>query len=78
MPNLNKPFIIYGRAECPYCDKAIDLVNDIDGWFHYFGTEDWRRKDYLTRQGLTTVPQIWHDGRHIGGYEDLKEYLNAH
>jgi glutaredoxin len=75
MPNLNKPFIVYGRSGCEYCDWAIDLINHFDGWMHYYDTADWRRKEHLTNQGLKTVPQIWHDGQHIGGFDDLREYL---
>jgi glutaredoxin len=44
---------------------------------HYYDTNDLRRKEQLTNQGLKTVPQIWHDGMHIGGFTELKDYLSA-
>jgi glutaredoxin 3 len=30
-----------------------------------------RRSEMTDRSGRTTVPQIWIDGRHVGGFDDL-------
>ena len=66
--------IIYTTNYCPYCVKAkqlllnkgvdfeeIDLTNDDDG-----------RIQLVERSGgRKTVPQIFIDGKHIGGCDDL-------
>jgi glutaredoxin len=32
----------------------------------------------IKQAGMTTVPQIWdNEGRHVGGYNELKERLNG-
>ena len=41
--------------------KAIDLTQDADELEH----------EMRGRAGRTSVPQIFIDGRHIGGYDDL-------
>ena len=32
-------------------------------------------KRWMDIEGLTTVPQVWLDGTHVGGYDDLKRLL---
>ncbi len=65
---------IYFKSWCPYSQralallvskgvefKAIDLTHDADE------LEQTMRK----RSGRTSVPQVFIDGQHIGGYDDL-------
>ena len=69
---------IYFKSWCPYSRRAlrllnakgvnytaIDLTDDSD--------EQVRRQELEMREraGRTSVPQIFIDGRHIGGYDDL-------
>ncbi|MFM7028808.1 MAG: glutaredoxin 3 [Chakrabartia sp.] len=65
---------IYTKAFCPYCSRAlallrskgvemdeVDITMDVD-----------KRNEMLGRaNGRTTVPQIFIDGQHIGGSDDL-------
>lgn len=61
-------FAIYTKKNCPWCDKAKDLIVangrrfiELDVGEH----PEWMPVEYKT------VPQIWDGGVHIGGYEDL-------
>ncbi len=64
---------IYATPFCPYCMRARDLLDrkgveyteirvdrDLDA-----------RREMETRSRQRTVPQIFIDGRHLGGFDDL-------
>lgn len=65
---------IYTKAFCPYCTRAKRLldskgvsVEEVD-----IGMAGNRRAEMIQRaNGRTTVPQVFIDGRHIGGSDDL-------
>jgi glutaredoxin 3 len=67
---------IYTTPLCPYCYRAKRLLSrkgvefeEIDLW-----REGARRAEMVERaQGRTTVPQIFIDGRGIGGSDELAE-----
>ncbi|MCX8102608.1 MAG: glutaredoxin 3 [Geminicoccaceae bacterium] len=67
---------IYTSPLCPYCWRAKRLLaqkgiafQEIDVW-----SEPARRAEMVSRaEGRTTVPQIFIDGRGIGGSDDLHE-----
>jgi glutaredoxin 3 len=67
---------IYTKAFCGYCARAKRLL-DVKGiaYEEYditFGGD--KRGEMLERApGRTTVPQIFIDGRHVGGSDDLHE-----
>lgn len=65
---------IYTKSTCPYCFRALQLFEqkgvrpvqyDVD-----LGGP--RKQEMVQRaQGRTTVPQIFIDGLHVGGCDDL-------
>lgn len=65
---------IYTKAFCPYCSRALVLLRakgvepeDID-----ITMDRDRRQEMIGRaDGRTTVPQIFIDGQHVGGSDDL-------
>ncbi|MGH7000346.1 MAG: glutaredoxin 3 [Stellaceae bacterium] len=65
---------LYTTMFCPYCARARGLLQkkgvdftDID----VMGDDD-RREEMIARaNGRYTVPQIFIDGRHIGGSDEL-------
>ena len=68
--------LIYSTASCPYCQAADRLlvrkgVNDIERV--RVDLEPARRAEMQQKSGRTTVPQIWIDGRHVGGSDELHE-----
>ena len=68
--------VMYSKTTCPYCHRAervlrergvmdanLDLIQiDIDRS---------RRDEMIRRANRSTVPQIFIDGKHIGGCDDL-------
>jgi glutaredoxin 3 len=64
---------VYTTRFCPYCVRAKRLLqerripyDEID-----VGDDDALRADLIRRTGRRTVPQIFIDGRPIGGYDEL-------
>lgn len=67
--------IMYAKTTCPYCHRAEHLLRErgvtklekilID-------REPERRPEMIEKAGgRTTVPQIFIDGKHVGGCDDL-------
>ena len=67
---------MYCTAVCPYCNMAEKLLNrkgvteiekirvDLDAA---------KREEMMSRTGRRTVPQIYIDEFHVGGFDDLSE-----
>ena len=66
---------IYTRATCPYCIRAKRLLDMRGVGYEEREVEDQAlRAEMIERSGgRSTVPQIFIDGRHIGGCDDLME-----
>lgn len=65
---------LYTKASCPYCIRAKGLLDDkgVDYQDYDITLGGPKRAEMLSRsEGATTVPQIFIDGRHIGGSDDL-------
>ncbi|MBV8759997.1 MAG: glutaredoxin 3 [Deltaproteobacteria bacterium] len=65
---------IYTREGCGYCTAAIRLL-DSKGvkYQHIDATGDPETRRWLvTATGQHTVPQIFIDGRSVGGYTDIR------
>ena len=70
MPRIS----MYCTAVCPYCVAAERLLNrkgvaDIEKI--RVDLQPVRRVEMVERTGRRTVPQIYIDDRHIGGFDDL-------
>jgi glutaredoxin 3 len=65
---------IYTKAFCPYCSRAMKLLASKDVEVEEFDITMGgpKRAEMLERSnGGNTVPQIFIDGRHIGGSDEL-------
>jgi len=65
---------IYATMFCPYCARARALFERKGVAYTEIDlTEQPGRRDEMIRRanGRTTVPQIFIDGEHIGGSDDL-------
>lgn len=65
---------IYVKTTCPYCIRAVRLLESkgvkYDRYVIDYGGAE--RAEMIQRaNGRTTVPQIFVEGRHIGGCDDL-------
>ncbi|MEM7410097.1 MAG: glutaredoxin 3 [Myxococcota bacterium] len=65
---------VYATSWCPYCNRAKALLeskgvtwDEVD-----LDEEPGRRQEMIERTGgRTSVPQIWIDGDHVGGCDEL-------
>ena len=65
---------IYTKLLCPFCTRAKTLLRQKGADFaeHDVSTGGPLRAEMVERSGgRQTVPQIFIDGRHIGGSDDL-------
>ena len=69
---------VWSKYSCTFCEQAKALLNS-----HNIEYEERRIGDGWTREDLLeavptarTVPQIFMDGRLIGGFVELREHLN--
>lgn len=69
--------VAYTVDYCPFCKKAKALLNEKGVTFEDIDISDnetaMRRQLGEMTGGSTTVPQIFINGQHVGGYTDLKE-----
>lgn len=71
---------IYTKPICPYCVRAKELLS-MKGYteFHEIdiSTDPTRLDDMLAKSGgRRTVPQIFINGTHVGGFDDLAALNN--
>ena len=65
--------VIYTRPFCGFCARAISLLNDKGAAFSEIesGFDPQKRAEMIARSGRSTFPQIFIDGSHIGGCDEL-------
>ncbi|CAM3745391.1 glutaredoxin 3 [Rouxiella silvae] len=65
--------VIFTKATCPYCHRAKALLNSKGAAFDEIAIDGdaQKREVMIERSGRTTVPQIFINGQHIGGCDDL-------
>ncbi len=67
--------IIYSTLTCPYCVHAKNLLKEKGVQFqeYYIDQDSDKRAEMLAKtNGARTVPQIFINGKHVGGFDDLK------
>lgn len=67
--------IIYSTLSCPYCANAKALLDSKGIRYEeiYVDKDPAKFKEMLAKgDGSRTVPQIFIDGKHIGGFTELK------
>ena len=70
--------IVYGKANCPYCQLAKDELTLQGMPFDYIDLEEiGKSAAEVTGRKVKTVPQIYLNGTYIGGYDQLMNYLNT-
>jgi glutaredoxin 3 len=65
---------IYTKWTCPFCARAKALLNQKGAAFEEFeiSMDRERQSEMVERSGgRTTVPQVFINGQHIGGSDDL-------
>ena len=69
---------IYGKEGCSFCEKAKALCDLYGLGYEYIDcTFNEDALDFLIESGFRSVPQIYVDGTHIGGYTELYAKLTG-
>lgn len=68
---------IYSKPNCPYCDKAKMVFKGYRVQFNEYvvGSDISREQFFEKFPGKKTVPQIIINGQHVGGYDELTEWI---
>ncbi|MCC4831465.1 MULTISPECIES: GrxA family glutaredoxin [Shewanella] len=78
--------VIFGRPGCPYCVRAVELSEKLtaqrdDFKFKYVDihAEGISKADLEKTVGkpVETVPQIFVDETHVGGYTEFEQYVRS-
>ena len=65
-------YYILTREDCKWCDKAKALLDEKGlGYQALSYTEHPILSKLIKLTSIKTVPQIWLDNKHIGGYSEL-------
>ncbi|HZZ89339.1 MAG TPA: glutaredoxin 3 [Caulobacteraceae bacterium] len=65
--------VIYTRPFCGFCARAISLLDQKGARYTEIeaGMDPQKRQEMMQRSGRNTFPQIFIDGRHIGGCDEM-------
>ena len=70
-------YTIYTQNSCGYCHMAKNLLNENKIDFIEISLDhDQDARKMLKSMECRTVPQIFNGELHIGGYTELKQYLD--
>lgn len=67
---------VYGKSGCSFCEKTKVLCELYELEYEYLdATVDEWVLDFLIGNDFKSVPQIFIDGKHIGGYTEFYEHI---
>ena len=71
--------LVYGTLFCPYCFAAKRLLKQQGIDFNEIRVDKKPslKQEMITRSGRFTVPQIFINDYHVGGYDDLVDHSNT-
>jgi len=70
--------IIYGKAKCPYCQLARDELSLRGIPYDYIDLDQMgKTAAEVTGRKVKTVPQIYIEGRYVGGYDELMSEFSS-
>lgn len=70
---------VFSGAKCVWCQAAKRLLNKRGLAYTELDVSDPKiLSDFRNRlPGVRAIPQIFIDGAHIGGFDELREYLDG-
>jgi len=70
--------ILYSKPACGYCVMAKNLLQSkgIEYEERYLDNPTAIKEFIAEHPTKRTMPQIWMDGEHVGGYKELKSKLS--
>tara|TARA_B110001454_G_scaffold156341_1_gene145595 strand:- start:61 stop:348 length:288 start_codon:yes stop_codon:yes gene_type:complete len=75
---MSMKIVVYSKPACQYCDKAKALLTQLSySYTEKVVTKDISLEELFKELGKTvrTIPQIVIDDKHIGGFNELREYF---
>lgn len=73
-------YVIITGPNCKWCEKAKDALDDAQVPWVLFSTDTQYSgptiRSFLLSNNLMSVPQVWCDGRYIGGCNELLAHLH--
>ncbi len=65
--------VIYSSASCAYCVRAKMLLDQKNVPYEEIRVDldEQKKVEMMERSGRRTVPQIFIDDQHVGGFDDL-------
>lgn len=71
--------VIWSKPNCPYCVAAKELIDSFNLVYEekVIGDGYTREEFFEANPGAKTVPQIYIQGTHVGGYDKLVEYVET-
>jgi len=69
----DSPVLVYSTRKCPFCTRAIDLLETKNVGFNEIRIDEDtdKRSEMEARSGQTSVPQIFIGDVHVGGCDDM-------
>lgn len=74
-PSPKSKVVIYTTKTCSYCIKAKKLLNNHNITYKEIVVNPMIMKQLIKRTGSKTVPQIFINGKFIGGYTELTKII---
>lgn len=69
-------YVLLTRKDCPFCEKAKELLTSREEKFSEFDVYEYPvLRMFLKHNDIHTVPQIFWKGDLIGGFTDLEDYI---
>ncbi|MBA2651937.1 MAG: glutaredoxin 3 [Tatlockia sp.] len=65
--------IMYSTTYCPYCERARELLEKKEVEYTDIKIDEHpeKREEMVAKSGGHTVPQLFINGQHIGGCDDM-------
>ena len=70
--------VVWSKDQCMFCEMAKDLLAEynIEYEERNISKGEWTREQLQeAAPGSKTVPQIFLDGKYVGGFTELKQYM---
>ena len=68
---------IYGKESCGYCQQAKMYFGGLDVELDYEEVSEEKIAELVKETGIDTVPQIYIDGKFIGGWITTKGLIES-
>ena len=69
--------LLFSITGCPFCARTKKLLTELQVPYMDVNLEKYpeRRYEMQERTGRRTVPQVFFNSKHIGGYDDIKKLV---